>query len=819
MESDGDIDKDLCEPPSFQQTLESPQKSSHEPVVWWIVTFIRLIRTLHKLPDRAVTWLIKFLCVLLHYLGRRCERVARIADGLPQTLYLLNRYSLEQSAAANIVHYVVCRECDALYHYPECIDKVGTTVNSKLCSKVIFKRRCNAPLLKQVVTSSGSKKLYPFKTYSYYSVVKGLRKLLERPGIPELITEHSKRVGKHQVLSDITDGKIWKEFEVIDGKPYFDNPNNYGLMLNCDWFQPFKHFQYSVGVIYFVLLNLPRAIRFKRENVILAAVIPGPAEPSLTINSYLDPIVNDLNKLWKGIEVGGKTIHAALIAVGCDLPAARKIAGFLSYNANKGCSRCYCEFSRGFGNNDYSGFNRSLWLPRSNEQHRENVAELQAIHTKTNRAKKESELGCRYSSLLKLTYFDPVRMVLIDPMHNLFLGTAKHMIHNVYIKQGLLDKKAIDIIHERIEMVILPPNLGRMPTQIDSRATFTAEQWKNWSIYFSIFCLRGLLSDSQMECWRHFVLACRYLCKKKLTEADITIADSLLLRFCSRTERLHGPNVITPNMHMHGHLSECIRDYGPLHAFWLFSFERYNGLLGAQPNNNRSIEMQLIKRFIDDNENLELLSSAKNVDHAEVFYDVVAGRAQEFLSVVGEDDHLEPPICVPAPKSTLGQLAVEEVEALRLVYSKMYGHISICADHTMLTTFKKFSYVSWYGKQITSVCFKGSHHVPYVYANYNSEDEPLDLRPAKVIFYMQHHIILDSSNPPQPHVFAVVCWPQIHPSRGQIGKPVEVWCKDLYEPDINKRFLPLSKIHSRLAIAHETVLMEKVLVTIPLVED
>ena len=159
MESDGDVDKDndLCEPPSFQQSLESPQKSSIEPIVWWIVAFIRLLRTLHKLPDRAVSWLIKF--VLLHFLGRRCEKVARIAEGLPQSLYLLSRYSSEQSTAANIVHYVVCRECDALYHYPDCFHKVGTSVVLKLYSKMIFSRRCDDPLLKQVVMSNGSKNL------------------------------------------------------------------------------------------------------------------------------------------------------------------------------------------------------------------------------------------------------------------------------------------------------------------------------------------------------------------------------------------------------------------------------------------------------------------------------------------------------------------------------------------------------------------------------------------------------------------------------------------------------------------------------------
>ena len=64
----------------------------------------------------------------------------------------------------------------------------------------------------------------------------------------------------------------------------------------------------------------------------------------------------------------------------------------------------------------------------------------------------------------------------------------------------------------------------------------------------------------------------------------------------------------------------------------------------------------------------------------------------------------------------------------------------------------------------------GSHHVPCMYANCSSgDDEPLDLRPAKVLYYVQHHMILDPSNPLQPRVFAVVVWPQIHPSWGKIG--------------------------------------------------
>ena len=44
-----------------------------------------------------------------------------------------------------------------------------------------------------------------------------------------------------------------------------------------------------------------------------------------------------------------------------------------------------------------------------------------------------------------------------------------------------------------------------------------------------------------------------------------------------------------------------------LATFWLFSFERYNGVLGDEPTNNRSIEIQMMNRFLKDNSHLQLL--------------------------------------------------------------------------------------------------------------------------------------------------------------------------------------------------------------------
>ena len=59
--------------------------------------------------------------------------------------------------------------------------------------------------------------------------------------------------------------------------------------------------EYSVGVMYMTVNNLPRSLRYKQENVIIVGIIPGPTEPKLTMNSFLRPLVTDLQKFWRGV--------------------------------------------------------------------------------------------------------------------------------------------------------------------------------------------------------------------------------------------------------------------------------------------------------------------------------------------------------------------------------------------------------------------------------------------------------------------------------------------------------------------------------------
>ena len=59
----------------------------------------------------------------------------------------------------------------------------------------------------------------------------------------------------------------------------------------------FSQSWYTVGVICLVILNLPRSIRFRPENIMITGIIPGPKEPK-NMNFYLRPLVKELNTLW-----------------------------------------------------------------------------------------------------------------------------------------------------------------------------------------------------------------------------------------------------------------------------------------------------------------------------------------------------------------------------------------------------------------------------------------------------------------------------------------------------------------------------------------
>lgn len=151
-----------------------------------------------------------------------------------------------------------------------------------------------------------------------------------------------------------------------------------------------------------------------------------------------------------------------------------------------------------------------------------------------------------------------------------------------------------EVIEKRVSQIQSPIDVGRLPLKIGSGfAGFTADQWLNWVVIYSPVALKGILPPADLTCWI-FTLELALYYVQVTKKLDVQTADQYLLHFCRSFQALYGPEACTPNMHLHLHLKESLLDYGPVYAFWLFAFERFNGILRAYSTNNKGIEVQLM---------------------------------------------------------------------------------------------------------------------------------------------------------------------------------------------------------------------------------
>lgn len=374
--------------------------------LYGISLFLNLFNLCHRISERAMIALLRFLAVFFTYIAHICNNTVllEIASLFPRSLY-----SIRKPFKSNVkfTKFVVCPKCCALYMLDNCITTESGSPESKRCEHVEFpnhpqvsrRSKCNTVLLKKVRVANKIK-LVPRKTYIYQSIKSSLKEMATRPGFLGICEKWRDRSMSMSLgtLGDIYDGKIWKSLHHINGRPFLSVPNNLCLGLNIDWFNPFSETPYSAGAIYLTVFNLPRTERFKLENVILVGMIPGPKEPK-NMNPFLTPFVNEMNELYAfknpSAFLSVSTIRAVISCVMCDLPATRKVCGFSSYNALQGCSKCLKQFPTAYfgAKPDYSGYDCENWILRDITTHRSKAFEHKNGRTLTKQNEIQSSYG------------------------------------------------------------------------------------------------------------------------------------------------------------------------------------------------------------------------------------------------------------------------------------------------------------------------------------------------------------------------------------------------------------------------------------------
>lgn len=847
--SDDSTEEELLEVPTELQGATNTSREQMKLVATHICLFISFFQLCYRIPERGISLLLNFLRAFLYWLSSLVpsSNFLLLRDMLPKNVYFLRKLC---GSGVNITTYVMCPKCHFIYHLKDSIitNRDGRTESAK-CSYIQYpnhphqsrRAKCNTVLMKKV--KNGSKyKLVPCKVYAYNSLKSSLAKLFGRHGFSQKCELWRNRSKSPDMYTDIYDGLVWENFQVINNRPFLKVPNNLGLILNMDWFNPFKHIEYSVGVIYLVIANIPRSERYKLENVIIVGTIPGPREPKKHVNFYLKPLVEELLELWNGTLLktsslfGIVPVRCALICVSCDLPAIRKVCGFTSYSSIQGCSKCMKRFPcESFGTKlDYSGYDRDTWTIRTHALHKEQVKEFKEATTASQHHELERKYGLRYSELLRLPYFDIVEYHVIDPMHNLLLGTGKHLM-TLWKESEILTKTEFEDIQEQVDKIKVPANVGRIPHKINSNFSgFTADQWKNWICVYSILCLKETLPSNHYECWSLFVDACFLLIQPSLSHQDLLKADEKLIEFCGVYERLYGKEKCTPNMHMHLHLYKSVLNFGPVHAFWCFPFERYNGVLGSFQKNWVSPELQMTRKFLAYQNLLLIDVSTSLPEDLREFFVYQARMCGEISVGEGslEQSHIDSLDLLEYKKNCTCDLSIidasesimhtyshrheaifnhTEVEYLISVYGKLYPGVII--NHVPMIH-ERFHNFQVFNQRYLSDKTRGSHSsaVCAYWAGINGGILATceHLRVGVIQYFVRHTISIPTSLTQFKkvvHVFACVHWYQTHLRESWYHHRVLV-----VSPDMDScgpaTFLPVSRIFSSCAVTSKTVMFD-----------
>ncbi|KJA21043.1 hypothetical protein HYPSUDRAFT_1089591 [Hypholoma sublateritium FD-334 SS-4] len=441
--------------------IPSPESVHGNPVVYYIYLLVLWLHTQCHLPFRACKAVLVTFTIILSICN---VDTAGLKTTLPGVINALN-------AEPSFRIYPVCRKCQKVYGS-------ATLREATCCLLPLFDNEPTAADQRQGRTARPKGKAH--LQFPYKSLEEQLAAMLAVPGIEEHMESSREKLrqtepGKYK---NIFNGRVCQTLPCKDGTRFFDPSDEVcesgelriGLALGVD-----------------CVVNLPPELRrrYRTANLLLSGIMPGPTEADMDqVHNYMRVVVNELVRLWEdGVMIktpkypNGRLVRVILVVLACDKPAAHKLGGFGSHAHRLFCTKCWVTQADKASN---ESFVRDGFRERTDKEHRAMMDEYLKCGTATARAAFVTLNATRYAELSRLPYFDICQMIVIDPMHNLFLGLVKTHFYHIWVQNNILRRtKELRLLHLLIAKIEMPKKLGRLPAMIGEPAggSLTADQW------------------------------------------------------------------------------------------------------------------------------------------------------------------------------------------------------------------------------------------------------------------------------------------------------------------------------------------------------
>nr|CAE05178.2 OSJNBa0013A04.15 [Oryza sativa Japonica Group] len=204
-----------------------------------------------------------------------------------------------------------------------------------------------------------SKRGGPAKVVWYLPIIHRFKRIFANPNEAKLVRWHATERRNDDMLRHPADSIEWRNID-RKHKDFVADPRNMRICLCTDGMNPFDDMSstHSTWPVFIANYNLPPWLCFIRKYIMLCLLIQGPRQPGNDIDVFLEPIIDDIEILWKkGVETwdtyGQENLKLRVILF-CtinDYPALGNLSG-QTIKGKKACSDC-------------KEHTRSRWLKKS----------------------------------------------------------------------------------------------------------------------------------------------------------------------------------------------------------------------------------------------------------------------------------------------------------------------------------------------------------------------------------------------------------------------------------------------------------------------
>ncbi|KAH9922163.1 hypothetical protein B0H21DRAFT_701295 [Amylocystis lapponica] len=306
-------------------------------------------------------------------------------------------------------------------------------------------------------------------------------------------------------------------------------------------------------------------------------------------------------------EEGVQDVYADFVCANCDTPAARKVNGTAGHAHDyHPCPYCNTNILEV---NKLDGY----------DYHKDDYEMLKhAYRAKDVGPRRENAIlrdhGVRWTIMNILAGWLPASKTVLDFMHNIFLGIIAHLFMEILFKGYMFSGSGGNNsarFEDTINSVRWPSHVTRLPKNLgENQSLKKADEWRRLLTITPIVLWASWKDENDkipateppIPPNAKYRPAHSRICSDIYSAVLLLCAGVRILasRKISMSEARFGAD-LTINHHLSTHFAHFIKLFGPVYGWWLFAFERFNGLLEKVHINGHDggrMELTLLRHWV-----------------------------------------------------------------------------------------------------------------------------------------------------------------------------------------------------------------------------